>query len=272
MGEVSTPDADDNDDLDLSGEDSRNDIDDTSADTGDVEDQGSEDDNAPSDAEADSSDDDKSTTENDDAEKAPVFDKDLDAWAEKRGYGKLDTDKERRIAQDARNSQADFTRRREAAAKLSKAAADSTADKSKDDDDADPLAKEVGELRTELRTERQNRQLSEFLISSSDAGTPVSTEEVEAMGEYLKKTHDTDGETGVNFLLKDINRWHKLASLDMDKGTEGDSSEISDKVRAEERARLAKKTAAAGPSRSAKTTQPAKAANEVEAIWKDDNI
>lgn len=272
MEEDSTPGAADNDDLDLSGEDSRTDIDDTSADSGD--DDSDVDDNAPSDAEdEDSGDDDKSTTgDDDDAGKAPVFDKDLDAWAEKRGYGPLENDRERRIAQDARNSQSDFTKRREAAAKLSKAAEETSVDKSKGDDDADPLAKEVGELRTELRTERQNRQLSEFLISASDAGTPVSTEEVEAMGEYLKKTHETDGETGVNFLLKDISRWHRLAALDMPAQNDGDTNAAADKARQEERARLAKKTAAAGPNRSAKATTTAKAKDEVKSIWEDDSI
>jgi hypothetical protein len=281
MDKVSTPDdaaidaGGTGDDFDISAEDHSQDIvDDESADTSDVEDEISEDDNAPSDSDEDSADDKTNTEESDEVDKTPTFDKDLDKWAEDRGYGTLETDKERRMAQDARNSQRSFSKRSEAAAQAKKLA-DNIGETAKDEiaDDADPLAKEVAELKQGLTTERQNRQISEYVLAMSTTKTPVTEEVSDAMGELLAQTAKTDGQAGVNFLIGNIGRWHKLAISELGVGDDStDIDAVSDKVRKEERARIEKKQSAAGPTRSAKTNIPAKQISELEKIWNDDDI
>lgn len=278
MEEDSTPVASTDDDLDLSGEDSRDDADDTTADSGDDsgtddsnDDDGS-DDNAPSGADDKSGDDEKSTDKSTD-KKPPAFDKDLDKWAEERGYGSLETDKERRLAQDARNSQRDFSKRSEAN-KAAQKLADNVADSAKPDatdDDADPLAKDVARLSNELNEERQNRRLTEFFVARSDSGNPVTQEEADVMGDYLKKVAETDGKAGVNFLIKDISRWHSLTQAEMGDDKSVNADEIAEKARKEERERIAKNSNAAGPTRSAKVTTPKKEVDALEKLWKDDD-
>jgi len=279
MEEDSTPEAQNidtggsSDDFDLSAEDhSQDSSDDTSADSSDDDSSNTNDDNAPSDSEDDSANDDKKSKTEDSADKAPTFDKDLDKWAEDRGYGPLENDKERRIAQDARNSQRDFSKRAEASAQAKKLAdnINQTA-KEEIEDDADPLAKDVAQLKADLMTERQNRQVSEFVFSMSEAGTPVTVEESDAMGELLAETLKTDGKAGVDFLIKNIPRWHKLAKLELGIG-QPDTDEISTKARQEERERIKKETNAAGPNRSAKSNAPVKGKDELTKIWEDDSI
>lgn len=275
MDKVSTPEETDVDSgLDLSGEDSRDDSVDTSADTTDDDASDSTDDSGPSGTDDKSGDDDKSTTDKASSDKTPAFDKDLDNWMEDRGYGKPENDKERRIAQDARNSQRDFSKRSEAAA-AAKKIADNVTETAKvevnNDDDADPLAKEVASLRSELTSEKQNRQISEYVYAMSESGKPVTMAESDAMGELLAKTLKEDGKAGVDFLLKNIPRWHRLAAMDL--GTDKvDTDAISEKARNEERARVEKITNAGAPNRAAKTNSPAKPEDELTKIWKDDTI
>lgn len=277
MDKVSTPEEPDVDDgLDLSGEDSRDDAVDTSADTTDDDANSNEgdDDNGPSGTDDESGDDDKSTTDKASSDKTPAFDKDLDKWMEDRGYDKPENDKERRLAQDTRNSQRDFSKRSEAAASAKKIA-DNVTDTAKEevdnDDDADPMAKRLATVEASLTTERQNRQISEFVYAMSEAGKPVTMAESDAMGELLAKTLKEDGKAGVDFLLKNIPRWHKLAAMDI--GTDSvDTDAVSDKARKEERARIQKETNAGGPHKSAKNNAPVKGKDELTKIWEDDSI
>lgn len=273
MEEDSTPEAAADDGLDLSGEDSQDADVDTSADSGDDDDTSDSDtdDNAPSDADDESGDDDKSTTDKKTA-KAPAFDKDIDAWAEKRGYGTDLTDRERRIAQDARNSQREVTKSAEAkkaADKISEAA--DKANPPAKDDKADPQTKRLDALERTLMTERDNRRISDYVTAMATTDTPVTEADVDAISNLLEKTLKTDGKAGVDFLLKDISRLHKLAQLDL--GTDKvDTEAVSEKAKKEERARIEKKTKAAGPSRSAKNTVTSKTKDEVADIWADDSI
>lgn len=277
MEEDSTPDnAAVDDGLDLSGEDSRDDTVDTSADSGDdaSSSDAGDDDNAPSGADDKSGDDEKSTTDESDAKSAPALDKDIAEWAEKRGYGTDLNDRELKIAQDARNSQRSFSSRRSDAAEQAKKLADNVAEVAKDaakDDDADPLAQRLSQVEARLMTSEQNRQLSDYVYGMSEAGTPVTMAESDAMGELLTQTAKEDGKAGADFLLKHISYWHQLAKNGL--GTDRvDTDSVAEKVRQEERARLEKANKAAGPNRSAKQVVPAKAKDEIKDIWEDDNI
>ena len=274
MEEDSTPVVGAEDDgLDLSGEDSQDTSTEDAADSGDDDSSSDDttDDNAPSDADDKSGDDDTSK-ESKSSDKAPAFDKDLDTWMEERGYGKPENDRERRIAQDARNSQRDFSKRSEANA-AAKKLADNITKTAKEEvgDDLDPLAKDVANLKQELMTERQNRHLTEFVVGQIERGDPITEAETDAMGKLLAETAEKQGKAGVDFLTGDMDAWLYLArrNLGSDKA---DPNAISEKAKQEERNRIAKEQKAAGPNRSAKTQTPVKQESELEQIWKDDSI
>ena len=229
-------------------------------------------DNAPSDSEEDSADDKEADGATD--KDAPAFDKDLDSWAEKAGLGKLETDKERKLAQIARDNQREFSKRQASKAQaddLAKKAAEVS--KTQDDDDEDPMVKRLNALDNELATERQNRKVSEFFGAMAEGKTPVTDEEAQTMSTLLEAAAKDSGKAGVDFLLNNISRWHKLAKLELSE--QSDSSEVdeaAEKARLEERQRLAKISNSKSPAKSAKSINPAKQKDEVAAIWEDDNI
>lgn len=228
-------------------------------------------DNAPSDSEVDSADE---TTEASTDKDAPAFDKDLDSWAEKAGLGALETDKERKLAQIARDNQRDFSRRAASKAQaesLAQKAAD--AKKTEDDDDEDPMVKRLNSVESELASERQNRKVSEYFAAMSDSKTPVTDQEAETMSALLETAAKDSGKAGVDFLLNNLGRWHKLARLEI--AEQSDSSEVdeaAEKARLEERERLAKISQSKSPTKSAKSTNPGKQKDEIAAIWEDDNL
>ena len=271
MEEDSTTDATgvDSDDFDLSAEDNI-----TSTSTADSSDTSTDvdDDNAPSDAD-DTSDDDESTDKSE-AKDAPVLDKDLDDWAEKAGLGKPETERERRAVQIARDNQREFSRRQAAvkSAKQLETVVDETSKVGESDENDDPIMAKMNAIERQLAITDNNLRVSNFYNAMSEAGTPVSNEEAEVMGNLLKQTAETDGKAGVDFLLKDMSRWHKLAKLEMSNDNSDEVSEATEKARLEERQKLARKTQAKGPSTSAKNNAPAKQKDELSKIWEDDNI
>lgn len=206
------------------------------------------------------------------AEKTPALDEDLEAWAKKKGYDKPDNDRERKLLQDLRNGERDFTRERQAkktATDLDSAIKDATPEAAKADDDGDPLEKDVAALKLELATERATRIRSEYFSANNP-----SDEEVTAMSEILKEKVDkaptpTAKRATVEYWTdpENIADWHDLAKIRVAKGA--DTSEVAEKAKREERERLAKETNSGGPTRSAKSTTTAPKKNELEELWKD---
>lgn len=218
------------------------------------------DDDQPSKSTDDKSDDDKKSDDDADDKDAPAskFDDDLDEWAEKRGYGKLETDLERRLAQDARNNQREFSRSRAAEkvrSDIDKAIKDSKPEDSKDGKDEDDY-RDPAEIRAEraekIALEERNLRLrSEYFTENS-----VSEEESNAMGEILKEKVDKapdDKKADVYAYWTDpenLADWHALAKARVgDSGA--DTKAIEEEAARKERQRIAKEHQANGPARSA---------------------
>lgn len=216
------------------------------------------DDDQPSKTDDDKSDDDKKSDDDAADKDAPAskFDDDLDEWANKRGYGKLETDLERRLAQDARNNQREFTRTKQAdkvKSEVDKAIRDTKPDKSTKDDDEeelDPAEKRANEAIALAQEERNLRLRSEFFTENS-----VSEEQSNAMGEILKekvdKAPDHKKEEVYDYWTdpENLADWHALAKART--ADTADTSAIEAKAALNERERIAKEHQANGPARSA---------------------
>lgn len=185
-------------------------------------------------------------------------DDDLDQWAEKSGLGKLETDKERKLAQIARDNKREFhskTQSKQAAADVDKTIAEVDPNKSKTKTDFDdPLERKVADLEAANREERELRQRSEYFAENK-----VTPEESTAMQAILKekvdKAPDHKKEAVFNFLSDPDNlaEWHEMAKARLATGTGDD---VADAVREEERERLAKLSQTKSPERSATSTVP----------------
>lgn len=197
-------------------------------------------------------------------DKTPAkFDDDLDEWSEKRGYGKPETDRERKLAQDIRNNQRDFHKTSEGkktALEISKTIGDldpaKTAVKGDggEGDDGDPVEKDVAAIKQELRDTKASQMRSEYFIQNE-----VTPEEQVTMSEILKERVDRaktpEGKLRAFEYLTDPENtadWHALAKSRL--ATTTSPGEIEDKARADERERLAKITASDGPDKNASTT------------------
>lgn len=237
------------------------------------------DDTLPSSDDADAATADDKTKADAAADDTPAFDADLDEWAEKTGRGKPENDRERKLIQDIRNGQRDFSRSKDAkktANDLDKvvADADSKIDKGTDDDVlGDPLEKDVRTLAANLRDERTTRLRSEY-FSEND----VNDEQVTVMGEILNEKVDraTTPEAKKAALEywtdpANIADWHDLALLRIAKNKPDATSQAAEKARADERERLAKISASSGPNRSAKSTVAAGKKDELTELWKSDD-
>lgn len=197
------------------------------------------------------------------------FDKDLDDWATKRGY-KLTDDSVRRIAQDARNAQRELRATQEAnavAAKLNSVLGDEPAtppaqnNTEADEHPEDPyyfdpdaeLRKEFKEFQNwtkqQLETSTGLRLQSEFVSTNN-----VTEAESEAMVSLVKSEKEAGNLEAVRFLSdpKNLQTLYKLAKLEMAENANNDG--VAEKVRAQERERLAKISQAGGPNRSSKST------------------
>jgi len=222
-----------------------------------------------------SADDDKSKTgEEEDNSSASKFDDDLDEWAEKTGRAVPTTDSERKLLQEIRDGQREFSRTQEAkkaAAAVQDAMKDSkpTDNKQDDegDDDDDPLAKEVAELKRSNREERTARLQSEYFSTH-----PVTPEESKVMGEILKEKVDKGGKTAYDYWTNpdNLEDWHALAKARISATT--DTTAIEQEAARKERERIAKEQQANGPSRNASTQQPKQKTgyNRTEFLKSDD--
>lgn len=200
------------------------------------------------------------------AEETPAFDTDLDEWAEKAGHDKPETDRERKLLQNLRNSSREFTRDRQSQAQtdLNKAIRDATP---KVDDEAivDPLEKDVRNLQVQLRQAESRRLMSEYLSTHT-----VTNEEQTAMAEVLKEKADRGDMTAFNYLSdgENIADWHALGKTRLAQTTDS-SAAVAEKARQEERERLAKESKASGPNRNAHSNTPAPKKDELAELFSD---
>lgn len=214
-----------------------------------------------SDSTDNSGDDDNSNSneEEDDNSSASQFDTDLDEWAKKTGRSVPTTDSERSLLQEIRNGQREFSREQEAkkataavqdAMKDSKPADNKQGDDDDSDDD-DPLAKEVADLKRSNREEKTARLQSEYFTTH-----PVTPEESKVMGEILKEKVDKGGQAAYEYWTNpdNLEDWHTLAKARI--GSTTDTTAIETEAARKERARIAKESAANGPSRNATTQTP----------------
>jgi hypothetical protein len=177
--------------------------------------------------------DETSSTTSDDGT-ASQFDDDLDKWAEKRGYGKLETEKERRIAQDARNNQRDFHKGR-GGDELNTQVEDVISNGNDDD------------IRQEIAILKARDMTRDYFDRNPNAKEYEST-----MAELVKDEAEKRGDEAAYWLAQDLDRLYTLAKS---KGATATAEDI-EKARREERESLAQKQAA-GVAPSAATTQTA---------------
>lgn len=219
-------------------------------------------------------DDDKSKEGADDTPAPKTFDKDLDEWAEKTGRAKPESDRERELYQEIRDSQREFSRSKQAKdsqKEVDKAIQDAkpTDDKpdEDEDDDRDPVEKRQDAIEQQLADERALRARSEYFTEKS-----VTEEESKVMGEILKEKVDKGGQKAFDYWTDPANLedWHTLAKARL--ATNQDTSVIEEEAARKERARIAKEHQAGGPSRNATVTTPAKPQgyNRTEYLKSDD--
>lgn len=254
--ESTTDDSNSTDDFDLSGEDHvGNDSNDSTDDqqTGDsADDLTSNDDSADQKTE----------------DKTPAFDDDLDAWAEKTGHDKPETERERRLLQDLRDSKREFTRERQTkkTADLQKAIKEATPEPTADDV-VDPLEKEVQRLAAQVEEQRTTQMQKDFFREHG-----ITDDEVAIMGEILKDKA-TQGNMKAFEALADpenLGDLYDLMKIRLSKeGT--DTSEVIEKAKKEERERLAKESKSGGPNRSAKSAVSAGKKDELTEMWLADD-
>ena len=219
---------------------------------------------------------DDSATNDDDADKdadskTPPFDADLDDWAEKTGRGVPETDRERKLMQDIRNGQRDFSKSRtpkKNATELNKAIDKAKPDSKDDGDGLDPLEAKYDKLERDFQVERTTRLQSEYFSENK-----VTDEEVTVMGEILKEKADRGDMKAFEYLsdARSLDDLHDLVKIRMSKGDSVDTDGVVAKAREEERQRLAKASKSGGPSRSAKSTTPAAKKDELTALWESDD-
>lgn len=238
-----------------------------------TEDQNPTGDNLDTSKSTDTSDADDTNTDGEDDSPASKFDPDLDEWAAKTNRAKPETDRERELYQELRNSQREFTRDRQAkkasddvnSAIQDAKPADNKQDED-DDDNTDPLEKKVAELEAANIEERNLRMRSEYFETKG-----VTEEESKVMGEILKEKVDKGGQKAFEYWTDPDNLidWHDLARARL--ATTTDTSAIEAEAARKERARIAKEQHASGPSRSATTQSTAKSGYDRSAYLKSDD-
>lgn len=194
---------------------------------------------------------------NDDSASTPKFDADLNDWAAKTGRAVPESDRERALYQEIRDSQREFSRSKQAqdASKdILKAIQDAKpADDTQDDGDEgydDELVKTVAELKAANEQERALRQRSEFFTEKS-----VTEEQAATMGEILKEKVERGGKAAYDYWTNPANLddWYDLAKARL---LNIDTSALQEEAARQERERIAKESAASGSRRSASTTTP----------------
>lgn len=179
------------------------------------------------------------------------FDKDLDEWAQKRGYGELKTDLERRLAQDARNQQRDFHKKR--SGDLTKESDQIYQPNSEEDDDIAAIRKD------------QARMQAYVTANTFFDSTPEAKPYEAKMASIVAEERDKRGDQAAAYLLSDL---HRLYIIAKNTSSEDDIRDAAEQARHDERQLLAKKQSAATPNANASTHTPAKKADPAEEIRK----
>lgn len=223
-----------------------------------------------------STDDDKSTETNGSDNDAPAsqFDEDLDDWIEKNNRPKPETDEQRQVLQDLRNSQREFTRAQQAKkgsdelAETVKTAKEENKGESEDEDDEDdPLAKDVKALKADRDYERTTRIQSEFYQTNkiNEQDNPGLNQ---AILDVFKE--ETSRAESVEERQQDVNYWSHPARLGLllrlgkARLAETQSSTVADEAAREERERIARESQANSPGRAATSTGADSAKSEDE--------
>lgn len=175
------------------------------------------------------------------------FDEDLDAWAEKRGYGKLETEKERRMAQDARNQQRNYHKERSKESQVENEVKDLYTTDNEELDDVEIVKQNQARLETQL-----------YIRDFFDAN-PEARQLEGKMAELVTEERKKYGVLAAQYLSQDLNRLYILAKADS-------QSDIADQARKDERQLLAKKQAAAPPEANAQNHQQSKTGDPAAAI------
>lgn len=220
------------------------------------------DDSETSESDDESEDDDESETEDADDEESDEdtseFDDDLDAWAEKTHRAVPENDADRKILQELRNSQREYSRTQEAKKsgdKVKDAITSNKPETPKPDKKADPLEARLDRMEAERQEETNTRLRSEF-FSSSD----VSDEEATAMGEILtekvteaKTPAEKQAEYNYWTNPKHLKDWHALAKGRL--ATAPDTAKIEADAARKTREKIAKESKANGSARNASNTR-----------------
>ena len=239
-----------------------------------------------SDSDDKSGDDDKGEGADDDTP-ASKFDDDLDDWAAKRNMPKAETDEQRQAYQDLRDSQREFTKKRQAekeaanSAELAKAnddlkselKGDDAEGADDDDDEKDPLEKTVEELKADRDAERTTRLQSEFYQSNSV--TDAEHKQIlEVIKEKVNRPATTEGKLQAHAIWTHPSALPDLLDIARARiANSTDKSAIADEAAREERERIAKESQAASSGRGAKVTTPAKEKTDDERrleLWDKD--
>lgn len=222
-------------------------------------------------------DDNKSTDDKGSDNDAPAsqFDEDLDDWIEKNNRPKPETDEQRQVLQDLRNSQREFTRAQQAKkgsdelAETVKTAKEENKGESEDEDDEDdPLAKDVKALKADRDYERTTRIQSEFYQTNkiNEQDNPGLNQ---AILDVFKE--ETSRAESVEERQRDVEYWSHPARLGLllrlgkARLAETASSTVADEAAREERERIARESQAKSPGRAATSTGADSAKTEDEA-------
>lgn len=194
---------------------------------------------------------------------ASKFDDDLDDWIDKSGRPKPDTDEQKQVLQDLRNSQRDFTRERQAAkdsgelGSAVKEAKDAIKPDAKDDGDLDPLEKRQNALEDKLEASETNRLQSEFYITNKineDDNPGLAKAILDIYKEKTSRPTTPEGKKAA------VDLWSNPESLsdlhDLAKARlllNQDTSVIENEAAQKERERIAQESHAKGTGRSSTT-------------------
>lgn len=201
-------------------------------------------------------------------------DDDLDAWAEKAGFGRPSTDLERKLLQERRDSQREFTRSHEPkklAEGLDKSIKDQEATLDKPADTAKDNTSEarIAALERSAQEERTARLQSEFITEKK-----VTEAQIALMGTILEEKiaaaatpEEKRAELEYWSNPKRLQDWHTLAAAREMTSVGKEAIEAAAAQR--ERERLARESHATAPGRSSRSTVPQDAESELDKIWKD---
>ena len=202
------------------------------------------------------------------------FDKDLDTWAEKAGYDKPETDRERKLLQTIRGGQREFTKGQQA--KKSVSELDKAVEEAKkeipdaEDDFIDPLERKVAELEASRNEERSNRLQSEFFTEKA-----ITESTGKIMGEVIKELFDkasTDKKQQVLDYWSHPDQLPQLLEIAEARELKARGDASTDEAVQAERRRIEKESKGSAPIRNAKTTatKPAVDPRDPDPLW--DNL